>query len=83
MNVTTPTVAATDSNLLPTLLGTSTGASILALVVAFLRNINHRRLRSSCCGVPIIMSVDVENTTPPQEHNFQVNNPMPQVSVQS
>jgi hypothetical protein len=78
----TSTAPAPDT-IVPTLLGTSTGASILALVIAFLRSLNHTRLRSSCCGVPINMSVDVEATTPPQAHNFSVTNPMPTVSVQN
>ena len=43
--------------------------AILGLVVSifgsFLAAINHRRVRSNCCGHPIIMSVDVESTTPP------------------
>jgi hypothetical protein len=33
------------------------GGSILAIV-------NHKRLRSSCCGKSIVMSLDVEATTP-------------------
>jgi hypothetical protein len=43
--------------------------AILGLVVSifgsFLAAINHRRVRSNCCGHPIVMSVDVESTTPP------------------
>jgi hypothetical protein len=35
------------------------GGSILAIV-------NHKRLRSSCCGKSIVMSLDVESTTPPR-----------------
>ena len=31
--------------------------SVLAVV-------NHRRIRSHCCGVDLVASVDVENTTP-------------------
>jgi hypothetical protein len=36
--------------------------SILGSVIAL---INHKRVRSHCCGKDIIASVDVENTTPP------------------
>jgi hypothetical protein len=36
----------------------SIGGSILALV-------NHKRIRSSCCGKTLEASLDVENTTPP------------------
>ena len=43
--------------------------AILGLVVSifgsFLAAINHRRVRSNCCGIPLVMSVDVESTTPP------------------
>ena len=28
--------------------------------------INHKRLRSNCCGRKAVISVDVENTTPPK-----------------
>jgi len=50
----------------------STQTSIVAifgLVVSVfgsvLAAINHRRVRSNCCGIPLVMSVDVESTTPP------------------
>jgi hypothetical protein len=43
--------------------------AILGLVVSvfgsILAAINHRRVRSNCCGIPLVMSVDVESTTPP------------------
>ena len=35
----------------------SVGSSVLAVV-------NHRRIRSNCCGLPLVASVDIENTTP-------------------
>jgi hypothetical protein len=35
--------------------------SILTAVVAA---INHKRIRSSCCGKEIIASLDIESTTP-------------------
>lgn len=35
----------------------SVGSSMLAIV-------NHRRIRSNCCGLPLVASIDVENTTP-------------------
>ncbi len=28
--------------------------------------INHRRIRSNCCGRKVEASLDIENTTPPQ-----------------
>ena len=36
----------------------SVGSSILAIV-------NHKRIRSVCCGVKIETSLDIEDTTPP------------------
>lgn len=36
---------------------TSVGGAIFGLV-------NHKRIRSNCCGKTMVMSVDVENTTP-------------------
>ena len=44
------------------------GASTLAIVtvvVAIYRLVNHKRIRSSCCGKSISASVDIEDTTPP------------------
>jgi hypothetical protein len=57
------------------------GGSILAIV-------NHKRLRSSCCGKSIVMSLDVEATTPrdpvggatprdPAPHIVVQENPLP------
>jgi hypothetical protein len=42
-------------------------ASALALGIAYrvYLTINHQRVRSNCCGKEIVMSVDVEGTTPP------------------
>lgn len=43
----------------------SIGGSLLAVV-------NHRRIRSNCCGLPLIMSVDVETTTPPTDLRIKI-----------
>jgi hypothetical protein len=43
----------------------SVGSSVLAIV-------NHRRLRSNCCGLPLIVSVDVETTTPPTDLRIKI-----------
>jgi hypothetical protein len=37
----------------------------LTLVGGIYTAINHKRLRSNCCGKDLNISVDVENTTPP------------------
>ena len=38
--------------------------SILGSAIAF---INHKRIRSNCCGKKTEVSLDIENTTPPNE----------------
>lgn len=43
----------------------SVGGSVLAVV-------NHRRIRSNCCGVPLVASIDVENTTPPTDLRIKI-----------
>lgn len=60
-----------DTNM--TLLSTTTGTTILGLLIFIYRAVNHKRFRSNCCGNKMEMSVDVEDTTPP---HFQVNNPI-------
>jgi hypothetical protein len=42
----------------------ATGIAI-SLLGAILSIINHKRVRSGCCGKKIEVSLDVENTTPP------------------
>ena len=36
----------------------------LAVGATILSVINHKRVRSNCCGRPIVISLDVENTSP-------------------
>ena len=36
--------------------------SVLTAAVAV---VNHKRIRSTCCGKTLDISVDIENTTPP------------------
>jgi len=40
------------------------GASIVATIVIIYHAINHKRIRSNCCGKILSASLDVENTTP-------------------
>jgi Flp pilus assembly protein CpaB len=44
----------------------STAASILAVV-------NHKRIRSNCCGAKLEASLDVESTTPPNAEKNPTN----------
>ena len=37
----------------------------LGIVYRVYLAINHHRVRSNCCGKEVVMSVDVEETTPP------------------
>jgi hypothetical protein len=57
------------------LLGTGTGGTILTILYFIYKTCNHRRLRSKCCGRDLDMSLDIEQTTPPQDR-FQVRNPI-------
>jgi len=40
------------------------GASVIAVAVMIYHAINHKRVRSTCCGKVWSASVDVEETTP-------------------
>jgi hypothetical protein len=40
-------------------------ATIFGLLYALYRLINHSRLKSDCCGKRMVVSVDVDKTTPP------------------
>ena len=50
-------------------IGSIAGLVSLAMVVAekIYQLINHKRIRSNCCGFKTEVSIDVENTTPPSE----------------
>lgn len=53
-----------DSNTSSALAIGSIVISVAGSIVAF---INHKRIRSNCCGKQAEMSIDIENTTPPNE----------------
>jgi len=47
----------------------SIGATItvvLGIAYKIFQAVNHKRLRSNCCGKNLVLSVDVEATSPPQ-----------------
>jgi hypothetical protein len=50
----------TDSSILSMI---AIGVSVLTAVVGV---INHKRIRSNCCGKVAEASIDIENTTPPK-----------------
>jgi hypothetical protein len=45
--------------------------SMVALAVSIAGSVfavvNHKRIRSNCCGVKLESSLDIENTTPPTQ----------------
>jgi len=43
----------------------SVGGAVLAIF-------NHKRLRSHCCGKELVASIDVENTTPPDDLKINI-----------
>ena len=44
----------------------STVAVVISVATAVIGFINHKRIRSKCCGKEVVASVDIENTTPPR-----------------
>jgi hypothetical protein len=54
----------------------STITSIIAIVVSLggivLGIVNHKRIRSNCCGKELMASIDVETTTPPNKLQIKV-----------
>ena len=51
------------------LAGISIALSIGSVVIGV---INHKRIRSNCCGSKTELSIDIENTTPPSEKKESV-----------
>lgn len=58
------------------LLGTGTSGTILGVLILLYKTFNHKKLRSNCCGNKMEVSLDIDDTSPPQER-FEVNNPLP------
>jgi hypothetical protein len=48
--------------------------SVVALGIAYriYLAVNHHRVRSNCCGKELVVSVDVEKTTPPGKLEIKV-----------
>ena len=62
-----------DNNTLSTAGLATTFTVIAGILYKIYMAINHKRIRSNCCGKKIEASLDIENTTPPHEHqNDQV-----------
>jgi hypothetical protein len=41
---------------------------VLGILYRVYLAVNHHRVRSNCCGKELVVSVDVEQTTPPELH---------------
>jgi len=53
--------------------GLATGAiGILGTIIAI---VNHKRIRSNCCGHRVEVSMDVEATTPPDAGDLRIKIP--------
>ena len=63
------------------LLGTGTGGTILTILYFLYKTFNHKRCRSNCCGKQLELSLDMENTSPPEKDksSFQTDNPIVKV----
>jgi hypothetical protein len=60
------------------------GASATTISIIFIlgwiyKTVNHRRIRSRCCGVDLDASVDIESTTPKEKETIEVINPKPTI----
>jgi hypothetical protein len=68
-----------DNNQLTTAGLTATFTAIVGIAYKIYMVVNHKRIRSSCCGKKLEASIDIDNTTPPEVvvpvDNF-VNNPL-------
>jgi len=66
-----------DNNTLSTAGLATTFTVIAGILYKIYMAINHKRIRSNCCGKKLEASLDIENTTPPHEHqNDQVVEPV-------
>ena len=53
--------------------GVGAGAVVaLGLAYRVYLAVNHHRVRSNCCGKELVVSVDVEKTTPPPDIKIRV-----------
>ena len=53
-----------DSNISAAL---SIGAIIVSIGGSIIAVVNHKRIRSNCCGAKTEVSLDIENTTPAEQ----------------
>jgi hypothetical protein len=60
-----------DNNTLTTAGLASTFTILAGLLYKIYMVVNHKRIRSNCCGKKLEASLDIENTTPPHEEETQ------------
>jgi hypothetical protein len=41
-------------------------AVVVSVAGSILTVINHKRIRSNCCGAQLVAAIDIENTSPPK-----------------
>jgi hypothetical protein len=47
-------------------------ALAVAVITSIVGIVNHKRIRSNCCGAKTEVSLDIENTTPPESLKITV-----------
>jgi hypothetical protein len=62
-----------DQNL--ALLSTGTGGTILGVLILLYRTFNKKRLRSSCCGYKVEVSMDVSDISPEATKSESMTSP--------
>ena len=53
----------------------SIGGLAFGLLASLFYAVNHKRVRSNCCGAKLEASLDVENTTPPNHDALKISVP--------
>ena len=51
---------------------------VLGILYRVYLAVNHHRVRSNCCGKELVVSVDVETTTPPQDLKINIPKEIPE-----
>jgi hypothetical protein len=51
---------------------------VLGILYRVYLAVNHHRVRSNCCGKELVVSVDVEQTTPPKDLKINIPKEIPE-----
>jgi hypothetical protein len=51
---------------------------VLGILYRVYLAVNHHRVRSNCCGKELVVSVDVETTTPPKDLKINIPKEIPE-----